>query len=146
MKAKMKASSPGRGRRRLLKRARNAVIAIGLCSLAVVGLAAYKRDYDVSHDLSVIGNGTPTVVQIHDPGCRLCQTLRRNVDSVEREFRGRIQFRIADIHTGSGRALARRYDVPHVTLLRFDGDGELVTVLRGVREPDDLRPSFRTLL
>lgn len=43
-------------------------------------------------------------------------------------------------------AYKHSYDVPHVTLLLFDGDGALVTTLRGVRESSDLRPSFRTLL
>lgn len=146
MPRKARKSRPHRSRRRILRRARSVAVVLALCSAGVLGLTAYKHSYDVSHDLSVIGNGVPTVVQIHDPGCRLCQSLRRNVDSVKGEFRDRIQFRIADIHTRSGRALARRYDVPHVTLLLFDGDGKLVTVLSGVRDPDDLRPSFSTLL
>jgi len=146
MTRKAKKDSPARSRRKVLKRIRNVTVAVALCSVGALGLTAYKHSYDVSHDLSVIGNGTPTVVQIHDTSCRLCQSLRSNVDSVKGEFRDQIQFRIADIHTSSGRALAHRYDVPHVTLLLFDGDGKLVTTLTGVREPSDLRPSFRTLL
>ena len=146
MTGKAKKNSAKRNRRKVLRRIRNVAIVLALCSAGALGLTAYKQSYDVSHDLSVIGNGTPTVVQIHDTSCRLCQSLRSNVDSVKGEFRGQIQFRIADIDTSSGRALARRYDVPHVTLLLFDGAGELVTTLSGVREPADLRPSFRTLL
>lgn len=146
MNDKAKKKEAARARRRLVARARNAAVVLVLCGIGVVGLTAYKRAYDVSHDLSVVGNGTPTVVQVHDTSCRLCQSLRGNVDSVKGEFEDRIQFRIADIHTPAGAAFARRYDVPHVTLLLFDGEGELVTVLSGVREPDSLRPSFRSLL
>ncbi len=138
--------SAARARRRFLKHVQGIVIACTLGAVAVVGLTAYKRNYEVTHDLSVIGNGTPTVVQVHDPGCSLCRSLRDNVNTVKGEFHDRIQFRIADIQTGDGRALARRHNVPHVTLLLFDGEGELVTVLRGVREPESLRPSFRRLL
>lgn len=146
MTGKAKKKTEKRSRLRILRRIRNVAVVVTLCSVGALGLTAYKKSYDVSHDLSVVGNGTPTVVQVHDTSCRLCQTLRSNVDSVKGEFRDRIQFRIADIDTSGGRAFARRYDVPHVTLLLFDGDGELVTILSGVREPSDLRPSFRTLL
>lgn len=93
------------------------------------------------------GVGTVSLAGGHQgPSCPRCRALRGNVDSVEKEFTGRIQFRIANIRTSKGRALASRYDVPHITLLLFDGDGELVNVLRGVRSPDELRPSFKTLL
>ena len=146
MSNKSNKTSPARARRRFLKRVRGVVITVALGAFAVVGLTAYKRNYEVTHDLSVIGNGTPTVVQVHDPGCSLCQSLRDNVDTVKGEFRDSIQFRIANILTADGRALARRFDVPHVTLLLFDGKGDLVSVLRGVREPESLRPSFRALL
>ncbi len=45
------------------------------------GLAAFKYNYNISHDLSVIGKGVPTIVQIHDPNCPLCNQLRRNADA-----------------------------------------------------------------
>lgn len=106
----------------------------------------YKHQYETSHDLSVIGNGTPTVVQVHDPGCALCRKLRDNVAAVEGEFGGRIQFRIADISTSQGRKLANQYEVPHVTLLLFGADGELVATMAGVRSPDALRRGFENFL
>ena len=146
MSNKPKNHSAAYSRRRFLKRIRRVVTTIALVTVVGVGLTAYKRHYDVTHDLSVIGNGVPTVIQVHDTGCQLCQKLRDNVNAVKGEFRDRIQFRIADIHTAEGRALASHYDVPHVTLLLFDSKGELVTTLHGVREPESLRPSFKRLL
>ncbi len=100
----------------------------------------------IDHDLSAVGNGTPAVVQIHDPNCGLCRRLRRNVAAIEDEFDERIQFRIADIRTAKGASLARHHKVPHVTLLLFDGDGRLANVLHGVQSANELRPAFQRLL
>jgi hypothetical protein len=146
MKKQKKMPRANRSRRRFVKTLRSIGTVVLLCSAAGGGLAAYKRNYDITHDLSVIGNGTPSTVQIHDTGCQLCQRLRRNVASVKDEFDDKIQFRIADIHTVDGAALALRHNVPHVTLLLFDARGKLVKVLSGVRSPESLRSAFRTLL
>ena len=110
------------------------------------GLAAFKYSYDVSHDLSVIGKGVPTVVQIHDPHCSLCNQLRRNADAAADRFGDRLLYRIADISTPQGRRLQQRHEVPHVTLLLFDGDGELRKVLRGVQDSDYLERAFEAHL
>ena len=106
------------------------------------GLAAFKYQYDINHDLSVIGKGVPTIVQIHDPGCSLCNQLRRNADAAASQFGGRILYRIADISTPQGRQLQLRHEVPHVTLLLFDGKGELRNVLTGVKSEGVLHRSF----
>ncbi|MCP4767260.1 MAG: hypothetical protein GY875_13415 [Gammaproteobacteria bacterium] len=106
------------------------------------GLAAFKYSYDTSHDLSVIGKGVPAVVQIHDPDCPLCNQLRRNANAAAKRFGERLLYRIADISTSRGRQLQRRHDVPNVTLLLFDGDGELRKVLNGVKSDDVLYRAF----
>ena len=96
-----------------------------------------------AHLTLLIGKGVPTVVQVHDPGCQLCQRLRSNADVAMRGFDEVLLYRVADITTRPGYALQRRHDVPHVTLLLFDGDGELRNVLSGVRDSDSLRKSFQ---
>ena len=106
------------------------------------GLAAFKHNYDISHDLSVIGKGVPAVVQIHDPNCSLCNQLRRNASSAVDQFGDRLLYRIADISTPAGRAMQLRHDVPHVTLLLFDGEGKLRKVLNGVKSDEVLERSF----
>ena len=53
-----------------------------------------------------------------------------------------LQYRIADIGTVEGRRLQRKYDVPHVTLLFFNGDGELKRTMNGVREVVELTEAF----
>lgn len=106
------------------------------------GLAAFKYSYDISHDLSVVGKGIPAIVQIHDTSCALCNQLRSNTDSAIKAFGDRLLYRIADISTPEGRRLQRRHDVPHVTLLLFDGEGELRNVLTGVNSDEVLQRAF----
>ena len=106
------------------------------------GLAAFKYSYDISHDLSVVGKGIPAIVQIHDTSCALCNQLRSNTDSAIKPFGDRLLYRIADISTAEGRRLQRRHDVPHVTLLLFDGEGELRNVLTGVKSEEVLQRAF----
>ena len=106
------------------------------------GLAAFKYSYDASHDLAVIGKGVPAIVQIHDPNCPLCNQLRSNASSAADRFGDQLLYRIADIKTPQGRQLQLRHDVPHVTLLLFDGKGELRRVLTGVKSDEILYRAF----
>lgn len=132
-----------RNRRSVLRLARNVLIAAVLLLVAGAGLAYYKHQHEQSHDLSVIGNGRPTVVQIHDPGCPKCRQLLQNVRSATRHIGDeQLQIRIARIDTAQGRRLAREHDVAHVTLLLFDGQGKLSRVVNGVRDVTELRAAF----
>jgi hypothetical protein len=117
-----------------------------LATVVGSGLAAFKYSYDASHDLAVIGKGVPAIVQIHDPNCPLCNQLRRNATSAADRFGDRLLYRIADIKTPQGRQLQLRHDVPHVTLLLFDGKGELRRVLTGVKDDDVLYRAFEAHL
>ena len=136
-------AAPARAKTRRWREIRQFTIFFVLLGAVVgTGLAAFKHNYDVSHDLSVIGKGVPAVVQIHDPGCSLCNQLRRNASSAADRFGDRLLYRIADISTPEGRQLQLRHEVPHVTLLLFDGEGNLRKVLNGVKEDDILERTF----
>ncbi|MEM7210081.1 MAG: hypothetical protein AAF434_19830 [Pseudomonadota bacterium] len=110
--------------------------------MSAAGLAAYKKSWEKEHDLSVIGNGKITVVQIHDPGCRLCQRLQKNTKTALRGLNDDIQYRVANINTSKGKAFQIRHKEQHVTLLLFDGRGSLKRTIRGVQEADELRRIF----
>ncbi len=114
------------------------VVLGGLLAVSAAGLASYKNSWETAHDLSVIGNGTHTIVQIHDPGCPLCRTLKSNTEIALAKSGGDIQFRIASSRTPEGRSLQRRHDVPHVTLLLFEPDGSLWRTLTGVKSVESL--------
>lgn len=130
-------------RRSLLRLARNGAIA-----MAVLGGGGWLAVRQVqSHytlrDLSVIGNGTPSVVQIHDPTCPICTRLQKEMLAAAEAFdEGALQVRVATIDSTEGRALASRHGVSHATLLLFDGQGRVRRVLAGANDRDVLRNAF----
>ena len=130
-------------RRSFLKLARN-----GGIGLAVIGGVSFfsvraVRATMAEQDLTRVGNGRPSIVQIHDPQCPLCTALQRVARKALRNFdEGDVTYLVADIRTQEGSAFAARYGVPHVTLLLFDGRGTLVRTLNGPQERDYLTQVF----
>ena len=107
----------------------------------------YKQNYEARHDLSVVGNGIATVVQVHDPACRLCQQLRSNLFAAQSDFpEEKLLVRIADITSVAGAAFASQHQVPHVTLLFFDARGQLVQTLQSVTGEDDIHAALTSLV
>lgn len=95
-------------------------------------------------DLSKIGNGIPTVVQIHDPQCSKCVALQSETRTALEDFEdGELQFLVANIRSGSGRRLADAHGVGHVTLLLFDGSGKRRDVIVGNHSSETLKREFR---
>jgi len=83
-------------------------------------------------DLTRIADGLPSVVQIHDPQCSLCQTLQKQTRRVLRGMPDEsYTYLVADIKTQAGLAFATRFRATHVTLLLFDARGEMMEVVRG---------------
>ncbi|MEM9049086.1 MAG: hypothetical protein AAGC92_10230 [Pseudomonadota bacterium] len=119
----------------------------GVVGLAVAGGGYWLVDGMLANaaeqDLSRIGNGTPSVVQIHDPSCSLCRQLQRATRTALAAFEnGDLTYVVANITTPEGRALANRHGVGNVTLLLFDGAGRMRTVVRGTQSPDALIATF----
>lgn len=95
-------------------------------------------------DLSKIGNGTPTVVQIHDPQCSRCIALQREARKAMKAFGGdELQYLVANIRSEKGRALATANGVGHITLLLFDAAGKRRDILHGNSQSDYLETRFR---
>ncbi|MEM9247285.1 MAG: thioredoxin domain-containing protein [Pseudomonadota bacterium] len=94
-------------------------------------------------DLDRVGNGTPAIVQVHDPQCGLCRALqsetRRALKSFDTET---VSYLVANIRNTDGAEFASRMGVGHVTLLLFDGQGQLVHVVNGVTPQDQLVTTF----
>lgn len=128
------------GRRKGLWKTLLTLFALAAVSLA--GLTAYKRSWDKAHDLSVLGNGIPTVVQVHEPSCAPCRSLKSNVRAALNRIDGQLQYRIADLNTEQGRRLAARHRAGMVTLLLFDGGGRLLDRHGGVNSVETLAGLF----
>jgi hypothetical protein len=116
----------------------------GVILVSGVGYGAYRIRHNSIYNLSVIGNGSFTVVQVHDSGCDSCKLLLSNVESVRSEFKD-IQFRIINILSKDGAKLARQYNAKKTTLLIFNPDGDLIDKWEGVFPPDNLRRRFLKL-
>jgi thiol-disulfide isomerase/thioredoxin len=131
-------------RREFINKIRNAGIAT-----VVVGGGGWLVVDDVratmlEHDLSRIGNGIPSIVQIHDPQCPTCMALQREVRDAMCEFEGQqLQYLVANIRQEEGRKLATTNGVAHVTLLLFDKNGRRRDVLVGPNQSDYLKDIFR---
>jgi len=119
---------------------------VTLCTLIVGTFLIYSNTNKIKYDLSVIGNGTPTVVQIHDHNCQLCRQLKSNLDDVKTDFTEEIQFKTANILAKKGASFAQKHDVAHVTLLFFNGQGKRVNTLQGVSSKDDIRTALEQLV
>ncbi|NNF76856.1 MAG: hypothetical protein HKN05_02395 [Rhizobiales bacterium] len=95
-------------------------------------------------DLSKIGNGTPTVVQIHDPQCSRCIALQKEARKAMKAFgSNELQYLVANIRSEKGRALASANGVGHITLLLFDAKGQRREILHGNSHSDYLELMFR---
>lgn len=131
-------------KRDTLKLIRN--IAIGGAVVMVAGGLSVRSVMAnlAEQDLTKIGNGQPTIVQIHDPQCPMCQALQKETRKALAQFdRGDLQYLVANIRTEEGATLAGKFGVPHVTLLLLDGQGDLKEVLRGQRPADEIAAAFR---
>ncbi|MEM6594293.1 MAG: hypothetical protein AAF672_05840 [Pseudomonadota bacterium] len=94
-------------------------------------------------DLTKIGKGTPSIVQIHDPSCPICNALQREARKAIKSMEGDTpDYFVANMKTLEGSNFAADYGVPHVTILLFDGKGEMKQVLQGSRTRAELQPIF----
>ena len=133
-------------RRKLIKAAWVIFFIFVFASASAFAINMYKKKWDKYHDLSVIGNGKPTIVQVHDPKCPQCKELQANTLKAITDYKSRIQFKIADISTGPGRKLQRDHEARIVTLLMFDAKGSLKRSLAGVKTVNTLENEFDDFL
>ncbi len=123
---------------------RNVLRSAGAVGVALAGGTwlhlADKRDRAL-HDLSAIGAGKPLVVQVHDPSCPMCRQLKRSTETAL-ESMPEVDYRIADLTTRKGKALANQYGEGKVTLLLFNPKGKHLGTVRGVTPVEELRETF----
>ena len=136
-----------RSRRDLLQNVGYGVLGLGVFGAGGWYLASSVHASILERDLSRLGNGTPTVVQIHDPQCPQCRDLQREVCKALAELDdAEIQYLVADIRQPEGRAFAAQNRVGHVTVLLFDGSGTRRGVMVGQNSSDVLLNEFRNLI
>ena len=90
----------------------------GVILVSGVGYTAYRIRSNKVYNLDVIGNGSFTVVQVHDPGCDSCKLLLSNVESLRSEFKD-IEFRVVNILYEDGAKFARKYNAKKDNVVNF---------------------------
>ena len=118
-----------------------AAVAIGGTAFGLNALETGKREL---HDLSVIGQGVPSIIQIHDPKCPTCRRLKNIVtNTLSSEIP--VNYRLADITTVEGKALQSKYNVPNITLLYFDKRGKHVHTTQGLQTKEQISDTVNAL-
>lgn len=133
-------------RRDTLKLLRNG--GIGAVALGGVGwwVVSGVQAIAAEQDLSRIGQGKPAVVQIHDPQCALCTELQRQARKALKDIDDdELLYLVASTRTDDGAAFAAGLGLSHVTLVLMNGDGQVESVLQGVRQSDELKVHFEAL-
>ena len=118
-----------------------AAVAVGGAAFGINALEMGKREL---HDLSVIGQGKPVIVQIHDPQCPICRRLKTIVTNEIKRSDG-VYYRLADITSPEGKALQEKYRVPTITLLYFDKNGKRVHSSQGLQTKEQVRTALSTV-
>jgi len=137
----------GTDRRNVLRLGRNLAIAAALLGGTGYVFAQNVMTTMHEHDLQRVGNGRSTIVQIHDPQCSMCLALQRETrKALEMLQSDEIDYVVANIRTEKGRNFATHYGVQHVTLLLFDGEGQLQDILQGQHGSYQLKAAFEELL
>ncbi|MBX2836546.1 MAG: thioredoxin family protein [Gammaproteobacteria bacterium] len=136
-----------RGQNTFIMTRRNAIrLLIALPVTGAVGAAIHR--YDVQnkglHDLTLVGQGTPVVVQIHDPQCQKCRRLMNNTRKALKDHED-IVFRVADISSGDGSQFQKKHNANTVSLLLFNAVGKRVDTIEGVASVDELKSRFASL-
>ena len=117
------------------------VVAVG--GLAYFGISTVQADL-AEQDLSIVGSGVPTIVQVHDPTCPVCLALQKEaraaLDMLED---GQLEYRVASIASDVGSEFAYEHGSSHATLLFFNGDGTITQRVQAPSDRDALYAAFQ---
>lgn len=96
-------------------------------------------------DLTQLGQGQPTIVQVHDTQCQTCIALQREARAALKQVDNPdLDYRVADIKSEDGMLFASRHGAVHSTLLFFDGEGNLTRRLVGPNTREMLARAFES--
>ncbi len=135
------------GREQRTRLTRRVILALPVIAVAGVFTTTQVQAIMAEADLSKIHSGKPSIVQIHDPQCSMCQTLQSQARKAMKSLDdGSYNYLVANVRSDDGLAFSTRYNATHVTLLLFDAKGEMVEVLHGPSDVGTLREAFQSHL
>lgn len=93
---------------------------------------------------SLIGAGTPVLLEFQSPYCILCAQIKPAVDELEREFDNQLHVIRLNVREPAGRELARVYGFEFTpTFIYFDAQGNEVWRVIGGFDPQLARDSLK---
>lgn len=108
------------------------LVIIGLA----VGITMLPTGY--SDDLSVIGSGKNVAVLVHNKEGVRSLNLMNQVDAIRENYKGRIEFRIAESGSQKGAEFAQSNMAGDATLVLFRGDGTMANRLANLESVESL--------
>ena len=111
---------------------------VALFVVVVVIFAVSKLPRGFSEDLSIIGQGSPVAVVVHDKDDLHSHNLLTMIDEIRGDYANRIQFRIVDTGVRQGAMFSETQRVSGATLVLFGVDGQRITVLVAVSDTAEL--------
>ncbi len=108
--------------------------------LIIIGLAfgVTMLPSGYSEDLSVIGSGKNVAVLVHNKEGVRSLNLMNQVDDIRDNYKGRIEFRIAESGSQTGAEFAQRNMAGDATLVLFKGDGTTIGKLANLESAESL--------
>lgn len=147
-------SSPLSAHAKIMERKRNRERWLtGILGLVVLGVIAgviwfFVSQENIEEDYSIVGQGEPVIVQVHQLNCADCDVLRANAKRALAEIDDdRLQYRMAYLHKSEGIAFASKHGAArYTTLILFDKFGRKKGVYVGLQDVDQLVDLFEGLL
>lgn len=124
---------------------RSTLITVTIVVLALA-LAATLLPRGFSDDLSRIGQGRPAVVLMHDKEAVASQELMNLLNGIRGDYEDRVEFLVTDVATPEGEAFAAIQRVGNSLLVLFDGTGNRIAVIDGIRDAQILRSTLEARL
>jgi len=116
------------------------IIAIG--GVGYAGVNVVLADL-AEQDLSIVGTGTPVIVQVHNPSCSICLALQKETRAaLDMMGENALEYRVASITSTTGLAFANSHGSSHATLLFFDGSGRILQRVHGATDRNALYDAF----
>lgn len=124
---------------------RSTLITVAIVVLALA-LAATLLPRGFSDDLSRIGQGRPAVVLTHDKEAVTSQELMNLLNGIRGDYEDRVEFLVTDVATPEGERFVATQRVGNSLLVLFDGAGNRIAVIDGIRDVQMLRSTLDTRL
>ncbi|MFT7389699.1 MAG: hypothetical protein ACI8VC_002971 [Candidatus Endobugula sp.] len=104
-------------------------VIIAVCGILAAAVMLMPKGF--KDDLSLIGQGSVSVVLVHDKNLVAGTTTMELLNKVRSDYEGTVNFLAVDVVTPIGRTFMREQGVNVIDLVVFDQDGAMKRVMSG---------------